>query len=214
VRLTLLFAHGWALDRTLWDKVLAALGEEAEGVLVRDAGYYGRPDHPQADGPILGVGQSLGALELLAEPPAGLAGVVALDGFARFGKAPDFPEGVASRVLERMKARLGQGALADFIERAGGELPAGEPDAARLTQGLDRLYTLDGRRCTLPVWRLDADQDPIAPLAMSDVSFAGMQVVERRVRPSTDHLSPLTGPLACADLIRTALKAISDRALA
>jgi pimeloyl-[acyl-carrier protein] methyl ester esterase len=209
VRPALLFAHGWALDRTLWDAVLAALGDAAEGALVRDAGYYGRPDFPKVEGPVLGVGQSLGALELLAEPPAGLVGVVALDGFARFGKAADFPEGVPARVLERMKARLGQGALAEFVERAGGELPAGEPDLDRLAQGLDRLHALDGRACPLPVWRLHADGDPIAPPAMADASFAGMHVVERRVRQSTDHLSPLAAPEACADLIRTALKAFA-----
>jgi len=212
VSLTLLFAHGWALDRTLWDRVLAALGEAAQGALVRDRGYYGRPMDPQARGPLLGVGQSLGALELLAEPPAGLIGVVALDGFARFGKAPDFPAGVAGRVLERMKARIGDGALAEFVERAGGELPDGEPDSKRLIDGLDRLYALDGRACRLPVWRLNADQDPIASLAMADASFSGMNVVERHVRPSTDHLSPLTAPHVCADLIRTALKALSDGA--
>jgi pimeloyl-[acyl-carrier protein] methyl ester esterase len=203
-----LFAHGWALDRTLWDRVLAALGEAAKGALVRDAGYYGRPAGPRPEGPILGVGHSLGALELLAEPPPGLVGVVALDGFARFGKAPDFPEGVAGRVLERMKARLGEGVLAEFVQKAGGELPAGAPDAGRLLRGLDRLYRLDGRACRLPVWRLHADQDPIAALAMADSSFAGMTVVERQVRQSTDHLSPLTAPNACAELIRTALKAL------
>jgi pimeloyl-[acyl-carrier protein] methyl ester esterase len=209
VSLTLLFAHGWALDRTLWDKVLAALGDEAAGALVRDAGYYGRPTDPQAEGPLLGVGQSLGALELLAEPPPSLVGVVALDGFARFGRAADFPEGVAGRVLERMKARLGDGALAEFVERAGGELPRDQPDAGRLTEGLDRLYTLDGRACRLPVWRLHAEADPIAPLAIAGASFAGMNVVERQVRQSTDHLSPLSAPHACADLIRAALKALT-----
>jgi pimeloyl-[acyl-carrier protein] methyl ester esterase len=213
VTLTLLFAHGWALDRTLWDRVLAALGEEAHGALVRDEGYYGRPADPKAAGPILGVGHSLGALELLAEPPQGLIGVVALDGFARFGKTSDFPEGVAGRVLERMKARLGEGVLAEFIERAGGELPEGEPNAERLIRGLDRLYALDGRACPLPVWRLNADQDPIASLAMADASFAGMNVVERQVRPSTDHLSPRTAPDACAGLIRAALKALSRKDL-
>jgi pimeloyl-[acyl-carrier protein] methyl ester esterase len=209
VSLTLLFAHGWALERTLWDGVLAALGDEAAGVVVRDAGYYGRSANPAPKGAVLGIGQSLGALELLAEPPPGLIGVVALDGFARFGKADDFPEGVAGRVLERMKARLGQGALAEFVERAGGALPADEPDAVRLTEGLDRLYALDGRACRLPVWRLHADQDPIATLAMADASFVGMNVVERRIRPSTDHLSPLSAPQACADLIRTAVQALS-----
>jgi hypothetical protein len=43
---------------------------------------------------------------------------------------------------------------------------------------------------------------------MADASFAGMNVVERRIRPSTDHLSPLTVPHACADLIRSALEAL------
>jgi pimeloyl-[acyl-carrier protein] methyl ester esterase len=208
VRPTLLFAHGWALDRTLWDRVLAALGDEAAGALVRDSGFYGRLADPQTDGPILGVGQSLGALELLTEPPPGLVGVVALDGFARFGKAPDFPEGVAARVLERMKAQLGDGVLAEFLTRADGKLPSGQPDETRLIEGLNRLYTLDGRACRLPVWRLHADQDPIAPLAMADASFAGTNTVERHVRQSTDHLSPLAAPGACADLIRAALKAL------
>jgi len=209
VSLTLLFAHGWAIDRTLWDKVLEALGDEAQVALVRDAGYYGRPADPVAKGPVLGVGQSLGALELLAEPPEGLVGVVALDGFARFGRAPDFPEGVPTRVLQRMKARIGDGALAEFVARAGGELPKGEPDPNRLIQGLDRLHVIDVRACRLPVWRLHADGDPIATLAMADASFVGMKVVERRIRPSTDHLSPLTAPHACADLIRAALKALA-----
>ena len=78
----LLLAHGWALDRTLWDRVLEALGEDANRAFVRDAGYYGRPADPKPEGPALGVGQSLGALELLNDPPPGLRGVVALDGFA------------------------------------------------------------------------------------------------------------------------------------
>ena len=207
--LTLLFVHGWALDRTLWDGVLEALGEAARDALVRDAGYYGRPADPRAEGPILGVGQSLGALELLAEPPPGLVGVVVLDGFARFGRAPDFPEGVAVRLLERMKTQLGDGVLAEFVTRANGELPSGTPDEGRLIEGLDRLYTLDGRDCRLPVWRLHADQDPIATLAMADASFAGMNVVERRIRQSTDHLSPLAAPHACGDLIRTAMQALT-----
>lgn len=209
----LLFAHGWALDRTLWDKVLEALGDDALTALVRDAGYYGRPADPHPKGAVLGVGQSLGALELLAEPPAGMVGVVALDGFARFGRAPDFPEGVPARVLERMKAKIGDGGLAEFVQRAGGESPKGRPDAEQLARGLDRLHSLDGRACRLPVWRLHADHDPIAPLAMADASFSGLNAIERRIRPSTDHLSPLTAPHACAALIRAALKALSSGSL-
>ena len=59
----LLFAHGWALDRTLWSRVIDPLGALADGAVVLDAGYYGRPHHPVlARGERwLGVGQSLGA---------------------------------------------------------------------------------------------------------------------------------------------------------
>lgn len=206
----LVFAHGWALDRTLWDKVLAALGDDAAGAVVTDAGYYGRPAPLAASGePLLGVGQSLGALELLAEPPPGLKGVVAIDGFARFGQAPDFPQGVPTRVLARMKARVADGALSEFLERAGGGVPAGTPDVDRLIRGLERLERLDGRSCALPIWRLHADGDPIAPLRLADSSFEGMAAPEIRVRPSTDHLSPIHDPGACADLIRGARKALS-----
>ena len=207
MRPTLLLVHGWALDRSLWDVALAVLGQEA---IVADAGYYGRPhDVPSLSGPILGVGQSLGALELLAAPPPGLVGVVAIDGFARFGQADDFPLGVPGRVLDRMRKRVADGALVEFMQRAGGEVLAGTPDVDRLQQGLDRLETLDGRACPLPVWRLQSEGDPIAPLAMADASFAGLNVVARRLRQATDHLSPIHDPAACADLIRAALKALA-----
>ena len=206
----LLFAHGWALDRTLWDGVLAALDEDAARALVLDTGYYGHPvPLAEIDGPVLGVGQSLGALELLADPPSGVKGVVVLDGFARFGQAENFPQGVPARVLSRMKKRVADGALAEFLERAGGRAPAGTPDIARLTAGLERLETLDGRACALPLWRLHSAGDPIALLAMADASFEDLDVRERRIRPSTDHLSPIHDPQACADLIRAALKALS-----
>jgi pimeloyl-[acyl-carrier protein] methyl ester esterase len=206
---SLLFAHGWALDRRLWDRVIALLGEAGRGALLRDDGYWGSPADPQVQGPVLGVGQSLGALELLAAPPPGLIGIVAIDGFARFGQAPDFPEGVPLRVLQRMQARLADGALADFMARAGGALPSGEPDLDRLAEGLDRLYALDGRACRLPIWRLHSENDPIAPPALADAAFAGMEVVEDRRRASADHLSPVHAPRACADLIRVAVKVLS-----
>lgn len=206
----LLLAHGWALDRTLWDHVLDALGKDAAGAVVLDAGYYGRPvPLPRIEDPTLGVGQSLGALELMAQPPPGLKGIVVLDGFARFGQAEDFPQGVPARVLERMKKRVADGALVEFLERAGGKVPDGTPDAPRLIDGLRRLQTLDGRACALPLWRLHAQGDPIALLAMADASFEGLDVVERCIRPSTDHLSPIHDPQACADLIRAALEALS-----
>ena len=206
----LLFAHGWALDASLWDGVIGALGKDAADAVVADAGYYGRPAPPLfTDSPLLGVGHSLGVLELLDAPMPGLKGVVAIDGFARFGRARDFPEGVPARVLERMRGRVADGALTEFLERAGGVVPEGTPNLERLQAGLDRLETAEGRGCgALPIWRLQSAGDPIATLAMSDASFAGLNVIERRIRRASDHLSPLHAPEACADLIRAALKAL------
>lgn len=213
----LLLAHGWALDASLWDGVIAALGEDAADAAAVDAGYYGDPrPWPALDTgrPLLGVGQSLGNLELLTAPPAPLAGLVVIDGFARFSQAPDFPRGVPARVLQRMRDGLGEDpkVLMDFLARAGGQVPAGAAgNAARLAEGLERLATLDGRKAAraLPLWRLHAEGDPIAALALADASFEGCHAVERRIRPATDHLSPLHDPGACADLIRAALKALS-----
>ncbi|HVY34407.1 MAG TPA: hypothetical protein VG960_08290 [Caulobacteraceae bacterium] len=213
----LVFAHGWALDRAVWDKVLAALGPEADGAAVVDAGYYGRPSAPLGRGraPILGVGQSLGVLELLADPPAPLAGLVAIDGFARFARGPDFPDGQPRAVLKLMEAALKAtpGALlSEFMAKVlpGGWSNVGEPDAEVLARGLERLKALDGRAAAarLPVWSLHARFDPIAPLAMADASFAGADVRVRQVREAADHLSPITAPGACANLIRAALKAL------
>jgi pimeloyl-[acyl-carrier protein] methyl ester esterase len=210
----LLFAHGWALDAGLWDGVIAALGAEAREAVVFDAGYYGRPrPWPSLDDshPLLGVGQSLGSLELLAAPPARLAGVVAIDGMARFSQAPDFRRGVPDLVLSRMQDWLREDGqvLLDFQGRAGGRLPDGPPDLERLTGGLQRLRVLDGRQAATPVWRLHAQADAIVPLAMADASFAGLNVVERRIRHAADHLSPTFDPEACADLIRTALRSLA-----
>jgi pimeloyl-[acyl-carrier protein] methyl ester esterase len=209
----LLLAHGWFLDRTLWSGVLEALGPLAAGAVVLDEGYYGRPHRPQVLDPErrwMGVGQSAGALQLLADPPAPLVGVVALDGFARYGAGPDFPQGVPQRVLQRMQDVLSDdGALpTDFVARAGGARPQGTPDIPRLLDGLTRLRTLDGRGSPLPVWRMHADGDPIATLAMADASFEGMGVRERVIRHANDHLSPLHDPQGCADLIRRAVKAL------
>ncbi|HUO23711.1 MAG TPA: alpha/beta fold hydrolase [Caulobacteraceae bacterium] len=213
----LVFAHGWGLDRTLWDAVLAELGDLAAGAIVLDSGYYGRPAGAGAlnGARVLGVGQSMGALELLACPPGRLCGLVAIDAFARFAAAPDFPAGQDERKLRLMARRLDQGPralVAEFLERSlrGVAPPIGEPDRDALARGLDRLLDLDGRAAVkdLPIWRLHAAQDPIAPLALADASFAPAQERARQVREGGDHLSPLTAPETCAALIRTAVQAL------
>jgi pimeloyl-[acyl-carrier protein] methyl ester esterase len=206
----LLLVHGWALDARLWDKVRPLLGEAAQTAVVLERGYYGAPPTPPPSGagPWLGVGHSLGALELLASPPQTLAGLVVIDGFARFSAGPDFSEGVGVRVLERMRRRLStepEALVADFLAGAGGFPPEGPPHSQRLDEGLARLASLDGRAAAarLPIWRLHAEQDPIAPLSLADTSFGVTRA--RRTRPGGDHLSPRSAPQACADLIQEAL---------
>ena len=214
----LLFAHGWALDRTMWEQVLHALGKDAEGACVLDAGYYGRPTgaRPLDGARVLGVGHSLGALELLTQPPTPLAGLAVIDGFARFAVDPDFPQGQSTAVLKAMSRRLNLAPgpmLAEFTAKAltGERPPAGAPDRKALSEGLDRLCTLDGRSAAarLPIWRLHASADPIAPLALADASFSGANARARKVREAADHLSPISDPRACAALIRAALEALS-----
>ena len=210
----LLFAHGWALDRSLWTGVLEALGPLAAGAVVLDQGYYGRPHRPPVLEPErrwLGIGQSLGSLELLADPPVPLAGLVAIDGFARYSQASDFRQGVPPRVLQRMAQWLEEDGVlpVDFVSRAGGVAPPGERDIPRMVEGLKRLEALDGRRSTLPIWSLHADRDPIATLPMAEASFAGMDLRARQVREAADHLSPLHAAQACAALIRDAIQALA-----
>jgi pimeloyl-[acyl-carrier protein] methyl ester esterase len=213
------FAHGWALNRSLWRDVVAELGDEADDAVVLDAGYYGQPAGPgplDPARPLLGVGQSLGAVELLVDPPAPLAGLIAVDATARFSQAPDFPEGEPTPVLRYLVRRIRAGAgpaVADFLDRASGGLPAPVEslDAERLAAGLDHLISWDGRAAArhLPVWRLHAAHDPIAPLVRADASFADAPVRARVVREAADHLSPIAAPRACAELIRAALRDLS-----
>jgi pimeloyl-[acyl-carrier protein] methyl ester esterase len=151
---------------------------------------------------------------------APLAGLVAIDGFARFAAGPDFPEGQPAAALKLMARRLEASPgplLSTFFTKAfNGSLgrmsapPMGTLDREALAQGLERLLTLDGRQAAqrLPIWRLNALADPVAPLALADASFARADVRARRVREGADHLSPLTSPEACADLILDALKAL------
>jgi pimeloyl-[acyl-carrier protein] methyl ester esterase len=214
----LVFAHGWGMDRSLWDAVLLEVGDLADGAIVLDAGYYGDPVAAgELDGEaLLGIGHSLGALELMIAPPAPLSGLVAIDAFARFTTAPDFPEGQDARVLRsviRQMDRASPELVAEVVARTfkGQTPPPGEPCRDALASGLERLISLDGRGAVggLRIWRLHADDDPAVPLALSDASFASCRVKARLVRAGADHLSPVTAPELCARLIRSAVETIS-----
>lgn len=201
-----LFTHGWAMDGSLWDSIRHALHAEGRlGSSVRELGYFGAPFDPAPTGPIVAVGHSLGFMQMLDEPPPGLVGLVAINGFTRFSAAPDHPAGVPARLLHRMLQRLEQdpdATAGEFRTRCG--LAAAPPAPARLPalrQGLERLLHGDLRqalrRSPVPVLAISTTQDEIVPPALGKACFDDIQWVEE-----AGHLLPLTHPALCAQALR------------
>lgn len=210
-RITLV--HGWGYDATLWRAVLPLLaGLDVE---VADLGYFGRPALPEPSAaPRIAVGHSLGTLWWLTAAAPPWQTLVAIGGFARFTAAPDFPQGVAPRVLERMRRRFATTpavVLADFRSACGDQANATPPlpaDTRALTQGLAVLSASDGRSALAQrqddVIALAAHDDAIVPAAMSAAAFAALPDGKLHWLDSGGHLLPLTQPQTCADLIRAA----------
>ena len=202
-----LFLHGWGFDALVWDGVRARLGGVAP-----DLGYLGAPVPAPAepDARVIAVGHSLGCLLLLGALPPGCVGFIAVNGFSRFCAAPDFPNGVPTRLLERMLARLETepyAVLAEFRHRCGAPpLQAGSALDAdrreRLRAGLLALRDRDERAAAgalaVPMLVLAGEADPIAPPALTQASFPGRTILWRA---GGGHLLPLTDPDWCAERI-------------
>jgi pimeloyl-[acyl-carrier protein] methyl ester esterase len=204
--LSLMFCHGWGLDAQAWDPLAALLPEFAQ---VRDdAGYFGAPAAPVPAAPYLAVTHSLGTMRLLAVPPPGLAGLVAIAGFDRFSACADFP-GVPRRLVDRMVGAAEQEpetVLADFHARLGGTVPQGTPDFARLQDGLLTLRDGDMRQAAgeigVPILSLQAEGDPLLAVGLRETVFAAVPGVMRRTHPNAGHLLPMQEPAWCAQAIR------------
>lgn len=200
----LLLVHGWGFDAAFWKPLRAAL--PSVDTVVSDAGYFGRPVRPElpAGRPVFAAGHSMGLMDILAAPPAGLAGLVSLGGFARFVRGPGFLEGVHPLLLGRMIGRFGrepEATLADFRRLAGaGEAPAGL-DAPCLAAGLVRLRDGDFRealfRLGADILALAATDDRVVDEAMSRAAWGD----RLRVRSDGGHAFPATRPGWCAGLI-------------
>ncbi|MBF0193922.1 MAG: alpha/beta hydrolase [Magnetococcales bacterium] len=173
---TLLFVHGWGLGAGVWRPVIQQLGKPPHMSL--DFGFYGRKklEIPN-DRPLIAVGHSLGFLWLLQHLPEAIwanqvQGLVAINGFARFSKAEDFPNGVDRCVIRGMKNGLQRDpvkVLNDFRVFGGG--PGGDLigeeakqrlDVMALGYGLGWLMEWDGRGA-LSQW-----QKPLLAIANSD----------------------------------------------
>lgn len=211
-RITLV--HGWGYDASVWREVVPLL--DGLDVEVADLGFFGRPSLPQAcAAPRIAVGHSLGALWWLALTDLPWRKLVAITGFPRFTAAPDFPHGVAPRVLERMRKRFATApgdVLADFQAACGGQGPAMPSDSAPLADGLARLAETDGRARLAEraqhIFALHAHDDAIVPAAMAEAAFGVLPPAQRIGLSNGNHLLPLTRPADCANLIRQVAKAI------
>lgn len=204
--LSLLFCHGWGFDANFWDP-LAALLPQFEQVR-DDAGYFGTAARPLPVAPYLAVTHSFGTMRLLAAPPPGLAGLVAIAGFDRFTAADGFP-GTPARVVNRMVSAVAQEpetVLADFHALFGSSVPAGIPDAVRLQAGLVTLRDGDMRAAAAqigaPILSLQAERDPLLPLPLRETVFATAGGVMRRTHPDAGHLVPREDAAWCAQAIQ------------
>ncbi|MGC2855500.1 alpha/beta hydrolase [Novispirillum sp. DQ9] len=193
----ILLVHGWGFDATVWDGVRAALpaGLEVEAL---DLGFFGAPTAVPYS-VTLAVGHSLGALWLLRQ---GIAPVLAVNGFPRFTAAPDFPQGVAPRMVERMARRLADApaeVVDAFRDRCGAGPATAAPDVDRLAWGLDLLLSADARPAA-PLRAIAGRQDPIVPPPMTEAAFgAAVTWIDG------GHLLPLTHPAPLAQAILEAL---------
>jgi pimeloyl-[acyl-carrier protein] methyl ester esterase len=202
--LSLLFCHGWGFDAGAWDTLAPLLSEFAQ--VREDAGYFGAPAIAAPQAPILAVTHSFGTMRLLAAPPAGLVGLVAIAGFDRFTAAATFP-GIARRVVDRMVSAVAQEpetVLADFHARLGTQVPSGTPDAERLTTDLLVLRDGDLRAAVpaVPVLSLQGERDPLLSVAMRETVFAAAPGVMRRTHPKAGHVPMHDDPTWCAEAIR------------
>lgn len=202
--LSLLFCHGWGFDAMAWDALAPLLPEFAQAR--NDAGYFGAPAAPRLQAPVLAVTHSFGTMRLLAVPPPGLVGLVAIAGFDRFTASRTFP-GIAPRIVDRMISALAQEpdtVLADFHARLGSRVPVGAPDAERLGADLIVLrdHDLRGAIPDVPILSLQGACDPLLSVAMRETVFATASGVMRRTHPTAGHVPMRDDPSWCAEAIR------------
>lgn len=196
----LLFRHGWGFDASLWDALRPLLPGFDHRAL--DEGWFAAPDLAMPEGPVLALTHSLGTPRLLADPPPGLAGLVAINGFTRFAARDGLP-GVAPRVIERMERALAadpQAVVDRFRADCGAEPAPPVQDLAGLARGLADLRETEAPPARVPVLSLEGAQDHLLSPETRGAQFHG--TAERHEQAGGGHLLPLTDAAWCAGHIR------------
>jgi pimeloyl-[acyl-carrier protein] methyl ester esterase len=201
---TIAFLHGWGFDASFWQPVAERLPDFAKVFI--DFGFFGQPHRPRLDRPLV-VGHSLGFAWALANLERPWAGAIAVNGFPRFTRAPDFVAGTPPRLVERMLTRFAtepETVTTEFLGRCGvesvdldGIRPQPLASALSWLGQCDERPRLAGLHC--PLLALAGTRDPIVPEAMSRDGFPpeSLTLVE-----GAGHLLPLTHPEWLASRIR------------
>ena len=188
---TLILLHGWGFDADLWDRLAQAL--PGHSITRWDRGYFGRPAAPDVEGPVVGIGHSLGSM-LLADALPPEAPLIAINGFDHFTG----PDAVPLRVVERMQSRFAEApmdVLTDFRARCGASPVNTELDQAQLIDDLSLLATHHAAPGQRRILSLQGDMDPILPICLREMVFPG---AARAICEEGGHLLPVTHAAWCA----------------
>jgi pimeloyl-ACP methyl ester carboxylesterase len=199
--MSLLLVHGWGFDAGTWDGVRAGLPADIP-VHTVEFGFLGATPRMTVPPDVtVAVGHSLGLLWLLSERPCRWRHLVSVNGFPRFTAAPDYPDGVPPRLVERMRRRLDtapEAVLSDFRTRCGLDDPPVGLNLDRLAWGLEMLRDGDGRPMPDAVTALAGEADLIVPPAMSRAAFSSCGV---GMVAEGGHLLPFSHPAEVAAVI-------------
>ncbi|MCX5616914.1 biotin synthase [Bombella sp. TMW 2.2559] len=199
----LYFQHGWGYDASFWTPLRNHLRDFQH--VCGEAGYFGaeaRSDLPQD--PFWAVGHSAGACSLLALDAPHCLGLISINGFARFTRTENFPEGVPERILHRMIRQLDrqpEPVLHQFRQMCGEADPAlpATLDHDALKAGLSALAAME-HRPLLSRWKgrlhsLHSPDDPLSP------ARNGLGLDAASISLPGGHLLPCTHPQDCAALL-------------
>jgi pimeloyl-[acyl-carrier protein] methyl ester esterase len=202
----LVFIHGWGLDASLWDPLVAELSDHTHLCLER--GFFGqRQLSIVGDEPSILIGHSLGFLYGLSLPIK-WQGWVAINSFPRFVIKPNEIGCVPPVALRDMRIRLRANTkktLADFHAMIGAPRPNSAPNTDALCQGLDELRDLDNNDLTasnVPGLVLASKNDPLVTAETSENLAKNKDILWHQ---TAGHILPHSDPHFCAIAIKNFL---------
>lgn len=206
-RRRLVLAHGWAVDATVWDPLLAHLGFDGEvvhcGPRFLDLGpptLSAPPSAPSEDA--ICIGFSFGALWLLLNTRARIKAFVSISGFTRLDAEANVS---AMRALRAGLEKNAPAQVKAFRRLAGirEPVPSEVLNVPLLLEGLDTMLEGDARDALAaldcPVLALASEDDPVIPPAVTRSSWPASVT---RWSDGGGHAVPVTQPDWCASEIQ------------